>query len=98
MRIAAGHADIWNTFGSPASMKRKIAMLHRYCTEAGRDAASVTPTVALMLDADESADGIRTRHGAYRQAGVRGVVIDLPAPYDLRLLERVAKARESAPA
>jgi hypothetical protein len=25
-------------------------------------------------------------------------VIDLPAPYDLKLLERVAKAREPAPA
>jgi alkanesulfonate monooxygenase SsuD/methylene tetrahydromethanopterin reductase-like flavin-dependent oxidoreductase (luciferase family) len=98
MRIAARHADIWNTFGSPASMKRKIAILHRYCSETGREASSVTPTVALMLDADESADGIRTRLDAYRQAGVGGVVIDLPAPYDLRLLERVAKVRESAPA
>jgi len=97
MRIAARHADIWNTFGSPASMKRKIAMLHRYCTESGREASSVTPTVALMLDADESADGIRTRLDAYRQAGVDGVVLDVPAPYDLRLLERVAKVREAAP-
>jgi Luciferase-like monooxygenase len=64
----------------------------------GREASSVTPTLALMLDADESADGIRTRLDAYRQAGVGGIVIDLPAPYDLRLLERLAKARESAPA
>jgi alkanesulfonate monooxygenase SsuD/methylene tetrahydromethanopterin reductase-like flavin-dependent oxidoreductase (luciferase family) len=96
MRIAARHADIWNTFGSPASMKRKIAILHRYCTETGREASSVTPTVALMLDTDESADGIRTQLDAYGQAGVGGVVIDLPAPYDLRLLERVAKASEAA--
>jgi alkanesulfonate monooxygenase SsuD/methylene tetrahydromethanopterin reductase-like flavin-dependent oxidoreductase (luciferase family) len=97
MRIAARHADLWNTFGSPASMKRKIAMLHRYCAEVGREASAITPTVALMLDVDESAEGIRTRLDAYRRAGVGGVVIDLPAPYDLRLLERVAEVREAVP-
>lgn len=97
MRFAARHADIWNTFGSPASMKRKIAMLHRYCAEVGREASSVMPTVAVMLDADESADDIRTRLDAYGRAGVGGVVIDLPAPYDLQLLERVAQVRDSAP-
>ena len=98
MRIAARHADIWNTFGSPASMNRKIALLHRYCTEADRRASSITPTVALMLDADERAEGIRTRLDAYRRARLGGIVIDLPAPYDLRLLERVAKVRESVSA
>ena len=97
MRIAARHADIWNTFGSPAAMRRKIALLHRYCAEIGREAASITPTVALMLDADESAEGIRTRLDAYRRAGLGGVVIDLPAPYDLRLLERVAEVRAAVP-
>ena len=98
MRIAARHADIRNTFGSPASMKRKIALLLRYCTEVGREPTVIIPTVALMLDADESADGIRARLDGYRRAGVGGVVIDLPAPYDLKLLERVAQVRESAPA
>ena len=95
MRIAARQADIWNTFGSPASMGRKVALLHQHCAEVGREASAIMPTVALMLDADESADGVRARLDAYRQAGVGGVVIDLPAPYDRRLLERVAKARES---
>jgi F420-dependent oxidoreductase-like protein len=98
MRIAARHADIWNTFGSPAAMRRMVTVLRRYCAEIGRGAASITPTVALMLDADESVDGIRTRLDAYRHAGVGGVVIDLPTPYDLKLLERVAEARESATA
>jgi alkanesulfonate monooxygenase SsuD/methylene tetrahydromethanopterin reductase-like flavin-dependent oxidoreductase (luciferase family) len=97
MRIAAHHADIWNAFGSPASMKRKIAILQRYCAEVGRESSAITPTVALMLDADESTEGVRAWLDAYRQAGVGGVVIDLPAPYDLRLLKRVAQIRESVP-
>ncbi len=96
MRIAARHADIWNTFGSPAAMRRKVALLHRYCAEVGREASSIRATVALMLDPEESADGIRTRLDAYRRSGVGGVVIDLPAPYDLQLLERVAQVREAA--
>ncbi len=95
MRIAARYADIWNTFGSPAVMARKIAMLHRYCAEVEREASAITPTVALMLDADEGSDRIATRLADYRRAGVGVVVIDLAAPYDLALLERAAQAREA---
>ncbi len=95
MRIAARYADLWNTFGSPEVMARKIKVLHRYCAELGREASAVTPTVALMLDADEGSDQIATRLADYRRAGVGGVVIDLAAPYDLALLKRVAHARES---
>lgn len=93
MRIAARHADIWNTFGSPASMRRKLAILHRYCLEIGREPSAITSTVALMLDWDESVERIAARLAAYREAGVSGVVIDLPASFDLTLLERAAQAR-----
>jgi F420-dependent oxidoreductase-like protein len=93
IRIAAGHADIWNSFGSPPEMARKIAVLRRHCAEVARSAPSITPTVALMLAADESVEDIRTRLDDYRHAGVGGVVIDLAAPYDLPLLERAVEAR-----
>jgi alkanesulfonate monooxygenase SsuD/methylene tetrahydromethanopterin reductase-like flavin-dependent oxidoreductase (luciferase family) len=96
MPIAARHADIWNTFGPPAAMRRKLVLLHRYCAEIGRDPSAIISTVALMLDADESPAAIRARLDAYDRAGVGGVVIDLPAPYDLNLLGRVAKVRDSA--
>lgn len=95
MRIAARHADIWNTFGSPASIGRKIGLLHRYCAEIGRDPPAITRTVSVMLDADEEVDQIRDRLAAYRQAGVDGVVLDFAAPYDLTLIERAARARTS---
>ena len=92
MRIAARHADIWNTFGSPASMRRKVAMLHRYCADVGRDPSAITPTVALMLDRDAGVERIAALFADYRRAGVGGIVIDLPAPYDLALLEDVARS------
>lgn len=96
MRIAARHADIWNTFGSPAAMGRKVGLLRRYCAEIGRDPSAITSTVAQMLDPDEDEGQISDRLAAYRQAGVGGVVLDFPAPYDLALLERAASARSAA--
>ncbi|MGH2368101.1 MAG: LLM class flavin-dependent oxidoreductase, partial [Chloroflexota bacterium] len=93
IRIAARHADIWNTFGSPAAMKLKLALLRRYCAEVGGEASAITATVAVMLDGDESMERIAARLADYQRAGMGGVVIDLPAPYDLALLEHAAQAR-----
>ncbi|MBA3739748.1 MAG: TIGR03560 family F420-dependent LLM class oxidoreductase [Chloroflexi bacterium] len=95
MRIAARYADIWNAFGSPASMRRKVGLLHRYCAEVGREVSAIIPTVAVMLDPDEGVQSIAARLADCGRAGVGGVVIDLAAPYDLALLERAAQARES---
>jgi F420-dependent oxidoreductase-like protein len=92
MRIAARHADIWNTFGSPSSMRRKVAMLHRYCADVGRDPSAITPTVALMVDRDAGVERMAALIADYRRAGVGGIVIDLAAPYDLPLLEDVARS------
>jgi alkanesulfonate monooxygenase SsuD/methylene tetrahydromethanopterin reductase-like flavin-dependent oxidoreductase (luciferase family) len=91
LRIAARHADIWNGFGSPATIGRKIEVLQRHCDEVGRDPSTVTPTVALMLDPAEPAEGAAERLTEYRHAGVRGVIVDLPPPYDRSLLERLAR-------
>ena len=93
MRIAARHADIWNTFGSPPSMRRKVATLHRDCADVGRDPSAIMPTVALMLDRDEGVERVAALFADYRRAGIGGIVIDLPAPYDLSLLEHAAQAR-----
>ena len=95
MRIAARYADLWNTFGSPASMGRKVSLLHGYCAEVGRDVSAIIPTVAVMLDPDESVRSIAARLAAYGRAAVGGVIIDLAAPYDLGLLKRAAHARQS---
>ncbi len=37
LRVVAKHADIWNTFGSPAVFRSKLAVLRRHCAEVGRN-------------------------------------------------------------
>ncbi len=91
LRIAARYADLWNGFGSPAAIAHKSEVLRRHCDDVGRDPSAITPTVALMLDPAQPSDRIVARLAEYRDAGVGGVIIDLPAPYDRLLLERVAR-------
>jgi F420-dependent oxidoreductase-like protein len=91
LRIAARYADVWNGFGSATTIARKVAMLRRHCNEVGRDPMAITPTVALMLDPAESSNRIAARLAEYSDAGVAGIIIDLPAPYDRSLLVRLAQ-------
>lgn len=49
LRVVARHADLWNTFGSPETFKRKIALLEGYCREIGRDPATIEKSVLLQL-------------------------------------------------
>jgi hypothetical protein len=37
LRLVAEHADIWHSFGDPATMERKVAVLRRHCADVGRD-------------------------------------------------------------
>src|SRR5262249_36373833 len=37
LRVVAKHADIWNTFGSPAFFRSKIAVLREHCNAVGRN-------------------------------------------------------------
>ena len=90
MRIAARYADIWNGFGSPATMIRKLDILRRHCIEAGRDPSAIRPSVAVMFNPNEGSAEIAAQLAGYQDAGVYAVIIDLPAPFDLPLLERVA--------
>ncbi|MGH2604084.1 MAG: LLM class flavin-dependent oxidoreductase, partial [Dehalococcoidia bacterium] len=91
LRIAARHADIWNGFGSPTTMAGKIDLLHRYCGEIDRDPSTILPTVSVMLDPAEDSGAILERLRAYQDVGVAGIIVDLPAPYDLSLLRRLAE-------
>jgi len=41
LRIVAEQADIWHSFGSPESMRRKNAVLDDWCAKVGRDPAEI---------------------------------------------------------
>ena len=47
LRVVALHADLWNGFGTPEVIRRKIDILHRHCTAVGRDPADISVTVNI---------------------------------------------------
>lgn len=81
LRLAAAHAQEWNTWGTPESAGKVRAALLEACDRAGRDRASIRTTVNLMLDLDGATPAPAGRHakgsleelrdlvGGYREAG-----------------------------
>ena len=47
--IVARHADMWNSFGSPAVFQRKIAVLTEHCHKVGRDPDAIEKSVLLQM-------------------------------------------------
>ncbi|GGS24307.1 monooxygenase [Streptomyces aureoverticillatus] len=90
LRVAAEHADVWNYPGDDIDdAVRRGALLDRYCTEAGRDPASVTRSLVLPVSYDRP--GV-TRDAIARalDAGFRHIVLGLSAPYPAAVARRVA--------
>ncbi|WP_086769433.1 LLM class flavin-dependent oxidoreductase [Streptomyces bobili] len=81
LRVAAAHADVWNIPGGDIDdVVRRSALLDRYCTEIGRDPASVTRSIHLPVSYDRP--GLtRGAIGEATDAGFRHIVLGLPAPY-----------------
>jgi F420-dependent oxidoreductase-like protein len=49
LRIVARHADLWNAYGSPASLAASDAVLRERCAEVGRDQGEIERTVNLNV-------------------------------------------------
>lgn len=81
LRVAAEHADVWNIPGGDIDdVVQRSALLDRYCTEIGRDPASVTRSIHLPVSYDQpgvTQDAIGEAIGA----GFGHIVLGLPAPY-----------------
>jgi len=81
LRVAAEHADLWNIPGGDIDdVVRRSALLDRYCTEIGRDPASVTRSIHLPVSYDRPGD-TQDAIGEAIDAGFRHLVLGLPAPY-----------------
>jgi len=62
MRIAAQHADEWNTWSTPDIMRGKLEILRKHCDELGRDFDDITvstQSLLFMSDDDATLDGFR---------------------------------------
>jgi F420-dependent oxidoreductase-like protein len=61
LRIVARHADLWNGFGTPEVILRKIDILREHCAAVGRDPTDISVTVNLGIIVRDSRAGIRAR-------------------------------------
>jgi probable F420-dependent oxidoreductase len=86
LRLVAEHADMWNGYGDPATIRAKNAAIDRWCSEVGRDPGEIERTVWI-----ERADPDLMR--ALADAGAQHLILGLRAPYDLREVERLVSAR-----
>jgi alkanesulfonate monooxygenase SsuD/methylene tetrahydromethanopterin reductase-like flavin-dependent oxidoreductase (luciferase family) len=93
LRVVAEHADLWNFPGLGADdvdeAVRRSALLDRYCTEIGRDPASITRSIHVPVSYDQPG---RTREtiGTLIDAGFPHIVLGLPAPYPAGVARWVA--------
>jgi alkanesulfonate monooxygenase SsuD/methylene tetrahydromethanopterin reductase-like flavin-dependent oxidoreductase (luciferase family) len=90
LRVVAEHADLWNIPGGDLDdVVRRSALLDRYCTEIGRDPASVTRSIHLPVSYEQPSV-TRAAIGEAVEAGFGHVVLGLPTPYPADVAQWVA--------
>jgi probable F420-dependent oxidoreductase len=90
LRLVARHADIWHSFSNLDTLRRKSAILDRWCAEIGRDSSEIERSVG-------------TPHGepaevgpAYLEAGASMFTVGIGGPeYDLTILKKWIGWRDS---
>jgi alkanesulfonate monooxygenase SsuD/methylene tetrahydromethanopterin reductase-like flavin-dependent oxidoreductase (luciferase family) len=89
LRVVAEHADLWNIPGGDFDDAiARSALLDRYCTEIGRDPASLTRSMYLPVSYDQPA----TTRDAISQAldaGFSHLVLGLSDPYPVGVAQWV---------
>jgi alkanesulfonate monooxygenase SsuD/methylene tetrahydromethanopterin reductase-like flavin-dependent oxidoreductase (luciferase family) len=90
LRVVAEHADVWNIPGGDIDdVVGRSALLDRYCTEIGRDPASVTRSIHLPVAYDRPGD-TRDAIAEAVDAGFEHFVLSVPPPYTAGVARWVA--------
>ncbi|MFD7706413.1 LLM class flavin-dependent oxidoreductase [Streptomyces sp. NPDC059786] len=90
LRVAAAHADLWNIPGGDIEdVIARSALLDRYCTEIGRDPASIVRSIHLPVSYDRPGD-TRDAIAEAVGAGFGHIVLGLPSPYPAGVARWVA--------
>jgi F420-dependent oxidoreductase-like protein len=98
LRLVARHADACNLFGDPATVARKLAVLHEHCAAEGRDPAAIevthTAPARVLGPASETDRGaapgrsgqgaatVEEHIGRYRELAETGVQTEIVALSD----------------
>ena len=90
LRVVAEHADLWNIPGGNLSdAVERSARLDRFCTEIGRDPASITRSMHLSVAYDQPG-ATRDAIAAASEAGFSYFVLGLSPPYPAGVARWVA--------
>ncbi|MFD9888047.1 LLM class flavin-dependent oxidoreductase [Amycolatopsis sp. NPDC059027] len=90
LRVVAAHADLWNIPGGDIDdAVKRSALLDRYCTEIGRDPASITRSIHLPVSYERPGT-TRNAIGEAVDAGFGHIVLGLPDPYPADVARWVA--------
>ena len=88
LRIVAGHADLWNTFGPPDSWIRKNRVLDDWCAKVGRDPAEIVRTVGVGVQ------DLTANLDKYAAAGATQFIFSRTVPWDYAPLEQLIRWRD----
>jgi alkanesulfonate monooxygenase SsuD/methylene tetrahydromethanopterin reductase-like flavin-dependent oxidoreductase (luciferase family) len=94
LRAVARWADHWDMVGAGtvADWQRANATLLQHCEAVGRNPAEILRSVHVMWPADAEPDALAEQGAAFAEAGVDLVIFSMRGPYEVRLLEPLAKA------
>ena len=76
LRLAAMYADLWNGFGDPTTIRRKLDVLGRHCADVGRDPSTIETT---RLGTSITDPAIVEASAAFFGAGLDGMIFGTPA-------------------
>jgi alkanesulfonate monooxygenase SsuD/methylene tetrahydromethanopterin reductase-like flavin-dependent oxidoreductase (luciferase family) len=91
LRVVAEHADQWNIPGGGDidDLVGRSRLLDRYCTEIGRDPATITRSIFLPVDYDKP-EATREKINEAVGAGFGHIVLGLANPYPAGVAQWVA--------
>jgi F420-dependent oxidoreductase-like protein len=70
LKIAAKHADHWNTWGGPRILGAKNAILDQHCATVGRDPKKILRSAVMpLVISDDKADVEKVRQAAVKRMG-----------------------------
>jgi alkanesulfonate monooxygenase SsuD/methylene tetrahydromethanopterin reductase-like flavin-dependent oxidoreductase (luciferase family) len=79
LRVVARHADMWNAFGSPDAIERKIGILGEHCDAVGRDIADIELTLGasiIIRPTFEEANAVRNTQMLANRATPENTTVD----------------------
>jgi probable F420-dependent oxidoreductase len=82
LRLAAQHADLWNTPAAANVWAEKNRILDDWCTKVGRDPKHIQRSASIPADAVD-------RAVEWVEAGAQLLILQCDSPFDLKPVERL---------